>query len=94
MTRTVSEAVRGTVAETGRLRDAVTAGRLSVRGDAASVHRDFRPVVEGFNEVLETLEVRDRFYGALIGRPFGEGLVATAPLPVTATDQLFFKGCP
>jgi hypothetical protein len=54
--------------------------------------RSFRAA--GYNDVFSSVEVRDRFFGGLIGRPYGEGLVATGPLPVTATDQLFFKGCP
>lgn len=54
--------------------------------------RSFRAA--GYNDVFASVEVRDRFYGSLIGRPHGEGLVAPGPLPVTATDQLFFKGCP
>jgi len=54
--------------------------------------RSFRAA--GYNDVFSSVQVRDRFFGALIGRPYGEGLVATGPLPVTATDQLFFKGCP
>jgi LmbE family N-acetylglucosaminyl deacetylase len=60
------------------------------RSQAAS--RSFRAA--GFNEVLASLEVRDRFYGALIGRPFGEGLVASGPLPVTDASSLLFRGCP
>lgn len=54
--------------------------------------RSFRAA--GANDVFAGVEIRDRFYGSLIGRPYGEGLVATGPLPVTATDQLFFRGCP
>jgi LmbE family N-acetylglucosaminyl deacetylase len=54
--------------------------------------RSFRTA--GTNDVFASVEIRDRFYGSLIGRPFGEGLVATGPLPVTGTDQLFFRGCP
>ena len=54
--------------------------------------RSFRAA--GYNDVFSSVEVRDRFFGGLIGRPYGEGLVATGPLPVTAADQLFFRGCP
>lgn len=50
--------------------------------------RSFRAA--GYNEVFPIIEVRDRFYGALIGRPFGEGLVAAGPLPVTDPAQLLF----
>jgi bacillithiol biosynthesis deacetylase BshB1 len=69
-----------------------------VKRRAIAAHRSQAPSrsfrAAGFTEVLSALEVRDRFYGQLIGRPYGEGLVATVPLPVTATDQLFFTGCP
>ncbi len=67
--------------------------RRAIRAHASqAASRSFRAA--GFNEVLASLEVRDRFYGALIGRPFGEGLVATGPLPVTDAGQLLFSGCP
>ena len=65
---------------------------------AMNAHRSQAPSrafrAAGYNDVFASVEVRDRFFGGLIGRPYGEGLVATGPLPVTATDQLFFKGCP
>ena len=44
----------------------------------------------GSSDVFTNVEFRDRHYGALIGRPFGEGLLASAPLPVTDPRQLLF----
>jgi len=44
----------------------------------------------GSSDVFANVEFRDRHFGALIGRPFGEGLVASAPLPVTDPRQLLF----
>jgi bacillithiol biosynthesis deacetylase BshB1 len=70
----------------------------AVKRRAMNAHRSQAPSrafrAAGYNDVFASVEVRDRFFGGLIGRPYGEGLVATGPLPVTATDQLFFKGCP
>ena len=36
--------------------------------------RSFRAA--GYNDVFQSVQVRDRFFGGLIGRPYGEGLVA------------------
>jgi bacillithiol biosynthesis deacetylase BshB1 len=70
----------------------------AIKRRAMNAHRSQAPSrsfrAAGYNDVFSSVEVRDRFFGGLIGRPYGEGLVATGPLPVTATDQLFFKGCP
>jgi len=70
----------------------------AVKLRAMNAHRSQAPSrsfrAAGYNDVFASVQVRDRFFGGLIGRPYGEGLVATGPLPVTATDQLFFKGCP
>jgi len=70
----------------------------AVKLRAMNAHRSQAPSrsfrAAGYNDVFSSVQVRDRFFGGLIGRPYGEGLVATGPLPVTATDQLFFKGCP
>ena len=44
----------------------------------------------GWAAAAANVEFRDRHYGALIGRPFGEGLVASAPLPVTDPRHLLF----
>jgi len=68
----------------------------AVKRRAMNAHRSQAPSrsfrAAGFNDVFASIEVRDRFFGGLIGRPYGEGLVATGPLPVTEAGQLFFSG--
>ena len=49
----VSRPVAFVVSEAARLRDAVDAGRLDVRGDASRLDAEFRPVIEGLNETLD-----------------------------------------
>ncbi|HVP65937.1 MAG TPA: HAMP domain-containing protein, partial [Anaeromyxobacteraceae bacterium] len=51
--RNVGAALASAIAETRRVRDAVADGHLSIRADTSPVHPDLRPVVDGFNEVLE-----------------------------------------
>ena len=40
-------------AQARALRDAVVAGRLSVRGDSSKVSPEFRPIIEGINETMD-----------------------------------------
>jgi len=56
VSRRISRALRAMVEETERLRAAVGEGRLEVRGDAARIDPEFRPVVEGFNTTLDAFE--------------------------------------
>ena len=56
VSRRVSRAVRAMVEEADRLLNAVREGRLEVRGDAARIDPEFRPVVEGFNATLDAFE--------------------------------------
>ena len=51
--RRVGGQIRAVVAEAGRLRQAVLAGRLAERGDAAATEAELRPIVEGFNATLD-----------------------------------------
>ncbi|HTP51274.1 MAG TPA: Tar ligand binding domain-containing protein, partial [Anaeromyxobacteraceae bacterium] len=74
--RNVTEAISATVAETAKLRDAVTRGELASRADAATLHPDFRQVVEGFNQVLEafgplqfTISYLERFARGEVPQP-------------------------
>jgi methyl-accepting chemotaxis protein len=53
VSRSVAAAVQGLLRETGKLTQAVEEGRLDVRGEAASVGLEFRPVVEGINRTVE-----------------------------------------
>jgi methyl-accepting chemotaxis protein len=61
----VSSAIKDTLGEVERVREAVQAGKLSVRGDATSVDPEFRPIVLGLNATI------DAFAG-----PFEKALVA------------------
>jgi len=54
--RKVGFTVRAMIDEAGRLREAVRAGRLGERGDAAAIEAEFRPVVEGFNETMDAFQ--------------------------------------
>ncbi|HTP27778.1 MAG TPA: ATP-binding protein, partial [Anaeromyxobacteraceae bacterium] len=48
--------IRQVLSETGRLRSAVAAGDLSVRGDAQRIEPEFRPIVETFNATMDAFE--------------------------------------
>ena len=52
MTRQVSRVVQALVREANGLADAVRKGALSARADAEAVHFQFRPVIEGMNQVM------------------------------------------
>ncbi len=56
----LARAIAGTVgalgSEASRLREAVMAGRLEVRGDLAALDREFKPIVAGMNEIMAAFE--------------------------------------
>jgi len=51
--RRIGRALGALTGEAARLRDAVEQGRLDVRGDAASIDEEFRPIIEGINQTVE-----------------------------------------
>jgi methyl-accepting chemotaxis protein len=53
LSRSVGNAIRALVAEAGKLRDGIAAGRLDVRGDAGVVAPEYRPIVSGMNETMD-----------------------------------------
>ncbi|BDG10317.1 methyl-accepting chemotaxis protein [Anaeromyxobacter paludicola] len=53
LARTITRPLRFLGAEARRLREAVGRGELAVRGDAAAVSLEFRPIVEGMNEMMD-----------------------------------------
>jgi methyl-accepting chemotaxis protein len=53
--RSVDRAIAAVVAQTARLASAAMAGELDVRGDAAAVPAELRPVVEGLNLTLDAV---------------------------------------
>ena len=52
----VTRPVAFMVSEAARLRDAVDAGDLAVRGDTSRLDAEFRPVIEGVNETLDAFQ--------------------------------------
>ncbi len=55
LARRIGRTVCALVAEAGKLREAVAAGRLDVRGETGHLDAEFRPVVDGINETMDTL---------------------------------------
>ncbi len=56
LSRRMGRTVRTLVAEAGRLREAVAAGELGVRGDPALLPPEFRPIIDGMNETLDAFQ--------------------------------------
>ena len=54
--RRIGRMVGRLLGEARTVRDAVADGRLDQRGDAAAMDGEFRPVVEGINEIMEALQ--------------------------------------
>jgi methyl-accepting chemotaxis protein len=53
LSRSIGRTVRTLRAEAGKLREAVAAGKLDVRGEVAALAPEFRPIVEGMNETMD-----------------------------------------
>ena len=53
LSRSTGRTVGTLVSEASKLRDAVAAGKLDVRGDVAALDQEFRPIVEGINETMD-----------------------------------------
>ncbi len=53
LARAIRRIVRDLVAEAAKLRQAVTAGKLDVRGDVERINFEFRPIVAGINETMD-----------------------------------------
>jgi methyl-accepting chemotaxis protein len=80
----IAGAIRETLAEVDRVREAVGAGKLAVRGDATQLDPEFRPIVVGLNATIDSFAV-----------PFDKALVAIerfsrGDLPEHLTDR--FQG--
>jgi methyl-accepting chemotaxis protein len=80
----VAGAIRDTLAEVDRVRDAVAAGKLAVRGNPAGLDPEFRPIVHGLNDTIDSF-----------ARPFDKVLTALerfsrGDLPEHLTDP--FRG--
>jgi len=56
ITRAIGRAVATLIAEAARLRDAVAAGQLGVRGDEGALDREFKPIVQGMNETMDAFQ--------------------------------------
>jgi methyl-accepting chemotaxis protein len=57
VSRMVGGAIDETLAEVARVRDAVAAGKLSVKGDAEHIDPEFRPIVLGLNQTIAAFAV-------------------------------------
>ncbi len=53
ISRSIGKTVTSLRAEADRLREAVAAGKLDVRGEVAALAPEFRPIVEGMNETMD-----------------------------------------
>ncbi|HVO18661.1 MAG TPA: methyl-accepting chemotaxis protein [Anaeromyxobacter sp.] len=53
LARAIQRTVAALVTETTKLRDAVLAGQLQVRGELADLDGEFRPIVAGMNETMD-----------------------------------------
>ncbi len=56
LVRAIGRTVGALGSEASRLRDAVAAGRLDVRGDVAALDPEFKPAVAGLNEIMDAFE--------------------------------------
>ncbi len=83
LARRITRALAGLVAEASRLHAAARAGRLDVRGDAAAIDAEFRPIVEGMNETMEAFARPIRITAACVER-IGRGEV---PEPIAERFQ-------
>jgi len=81
LARRIGGAVRGMVSETARLQAAVQEGQLAVRGDAAAIDPEFRPVVEGFNATLDAFERPVRVAAEQVDR------IARGDIPPPVTED-------
>jgi len=54
--RKIGGTVTALVAEAGKLREAVLAGQLGVRGDVDAVEGEFQPIVQGINETMDAFQ--------------------------------------
>ena len=55
LARAISGVLRALVGEAQRLTEAATAGQLQTRGDVKLVSQEFRPIIEGFNAMLDAV---------------------------------------
>ncbi|MBF0496719.1 MAG: MCP four helix bundle domain-containing protein, partial [Deltaproteobacteria bacterium] len=55
ISRKVDGIIQSLLAEFDRLKDAATAGKLGTRGQPEIIHRDFRGIVAGANDILDAI---------------------------------------
>ncbi|MBK9519438.1 MAG: chemotaxis protein [Anaeromyxobacter sp.] len=70
--RRIGGTVAALVGEAGKLRQAVQAGQLGVRGDEAAVEGEFRPIIAGINETMAAVERPTRMVVECVSR-IGQG---------------------
>jgi methyl-accepting chemotaxis protein len=81
VSRLIGGAVDETLGEVARVREAVAAGKLSVRGDARRMDPEFRPIVEGINATL------DAFAGPFEKVLVGVERISRGDLPEPITER-------
>jgi len=68
LTRSIAQVIRALVAETRKLGQAALDGELGVRGDPQAVSPEFRPIIVGMNDGVESLTGPLRVLGDYCGR--------------------------
>lgn len=81
LNRSVGRTVAVLKHEADRLRDAVTTGRLDIRGDPKAVSPEFRPLIDGTNQVMDAFERPIRITAEYVGR------ITRGELPPPITEQ-------
>jgi methyl-accepting chemotaxis protein len=81
VSRMVGGAVDETLGEVARVRDAVAAGKLTIRGDAQRIDPEFRPIVLALNETI------DAFAGPFDKILVGIERISRGDLPEHVTER-------
>lgn len=86
LSRAASGAVAALASEATRLRDAVAAGRLDVRGDLAALDPELRPILEGVNEALDAFARPYAVTADYVSRLSGGSSPRRSPIATRATS--------
>ena len=78
LSRNINGSIIALVGETKMLTDAAMAEKFETRADALSINKEFRPIIAGFNQVLNVVVEKIFWY---------EQLLDSIPFPVSVTDM-------
>ncbi|MBF0476957.1 MAG: MCP four helix bundle domain-containing protein [Deltaproteobacteria bacterium] len=84
ISRKVDGIIQSVLVEFGRLKDAATAGKLGTRGQPEIIHRDFRGLVAGANDILEAIIQPLKMAADYVDR------ISKGDIPLRITDE--YKG--